>query len=87
MSGKYAEFVQSEVLPLVESQAHVKLTDDPDGRATMGGSSGGSLRADHGMVSPGMVPPRAHLFGDVCESAVASQSGDAARGVGVFMSI
>jgi len=42
MSGKYAEFVQSEVLPLVESQAHVKLTDDPDGRATMGGSSGGS---------------------------------------------
>ena len=42
MSGLYAEFVQSEVLPLVESQAHVKLTSDPDGRATMGGSSGGS---------------------------------------------
>ena len=42
MSGKYAEFVEQEVLPLVESQAHVKLTKDPDGRATMGGSSGGS---------------------------------------------
>jgi enterochelin esterase-like enzyme len=42
MSGRYAEFVQSEVLPLVEAQAHVKLTSDPDGRATMGGSSGGS---------------------------------------------
>ena len=42
MSGRYAEFVESEVLPLVEAQAHVKLTHDPDGRATMGGSSGGS---------------------------------------------
>ncbi len=42
MSGRYAEFVESEVLPTVEAQAHVKLTHDPDGRATMGGSSGGS---------------------------------------------
>jgi len=42
MSGKYAEFVEHEVLPLVEAKAHVKLTQDPDGRATMGGSSGGS---------------------------------------------
>jgi enterochelin esterase-like enzyme len=42
MSGLYAEWVESEVLPLVEAQAHVKLTKDPDGRATMGGSSGGS---------------------------------------------
>jgi enterochelin esterase family protein len=42
MSGAYAEFVESEVLPLVETQAHVKLTKDPDGRATTGGSSGGS---------------------------------------------
>ena len=42
MSGVYAEFVEKEVLPLVESQAHVKLTKDPDARATMGGSSGGS---------------------------------------------
>ncbi len=42
MSGRYAEFVESEVLPLVEAKAQVKLTKDPDGRATMGGSSGGS---------------------------------------------
>jgi len=42
MSGKYAEFVEQEVLPLVEQKYHVKLTHDPDGRATMGGSSGGS---------------------------------------------
>jgi iron(III)-enterobactin esterase len=42
MSGTYADFVESEVLPRVESEAHVKLTKDPDARATMGGSSGGS---------------------------------------------
>jgi enterochelin esterase family protein len=42
MSGLYAEFVEQEVLPLVEKQANVKLTKDPDARATMGGSSGGS---------------------------------------------
>jgi iron(III)-enterobactin esterase len=42
MSGWYAEFVETEVLPRVEAEAHVKLTHDPEGRATMGGSSGGS---------------------------------------------
>jgi iron(III)-enterobactin esterase len=40
MSGRYAEFVETEVLPLVESQYGVKLSRDPDRRATMGTSSG-----------------------------------------------
>ncbi|HEY1646598.1 MAG TPA: alpha/beta hydrolase-fold protein [Terracidiphilus sp.] len=40
MSGRYAEFVETEVLPLVEAKYHVKLTRDPEGRAAMGGSSG-----------------------------------------------
>ncbi|MFL6448057.1 MAG: alpha/beta hydrolase [Bryobacteraceae bacterium] len=42
MSGRYAEFVENELLPFVERQYHVKLTKNPEGRATMGGSSGGS---------------------------------------------
>jgi len=42
MNGTYAEFVETEILPMVESQYNVKLTKDPNGRATMGGSSGGS---------------------------------------------
>jgi enterochelin esterase-like enzyme len=42
MSGRYAEFVENEVLPMVEKQANVKLSKDPNARATMGGSSGGS---------------------------------------------
>ncbi len=42
MSGLYAEFIENEVLPLVEKNFSVKLTKDPEGRATMGSSSGGS---------------------------------------------
>ena len=42
MSGRYAEFVETEILPLVEKRCGVRLTRDPDARATMGGSSGGS---------------------------------------------
>ena len=42
MSSRYAEFVETEVLPFVEAQANVRLTKDPDRRATMGTSSGGS---------------------------------------------
>jgi len=42
MSGRYAEFVETEVLPLVEKQFNVRLTKDPEARATMGCSSGGS---------------------------------------------
>jgi enterochelin esterase-like enzyme len=40
MSGRYAEFVEHEVLPRVKVEAKVKLTHDPDGRAATGGSSG-----------------------------------------------
>jgi len=43
MSPRYAEWVESEVLPLVESKCSVQLTHDPNGRAAMGGSSGGAV--------------------------------------------
>jgi enterochelin esterase family protein len=42
VSETYANFVETEVLPRVEQVARVKLTRDPEGRATMGGSSGGA---------------------------------------------
>jgi iron(III)-enterobactin esterase len=41
VSGKYAEWVESEVLPRVEKETGVTLTKDPDARMTLGGSSGG----------------------------------------------
>ncbi len=52
MSGKYAEFVETEVLPMVEKQANVELTKDPDARATMGGSSGGSAALEMAWYHP-----------------------------------
>ena len=52
MSGLYAEFVEKEVLPLVEKQYNVKLTKDPEGRATMGGSSGGSCALEMAWYHP-----------------------------------
>jgi enterochelin esterase-like enzyme len=52
MSGLYAEFVEKEVLPRVEQEAKVKLTKDPEGRATMGGSSGGSAALEMAWYHP-----------------------------------
>ena len=42
MSGVFAAYIETEVLPRVEKNCGVKLTKDPDGRAAMGNSSGGS---------------------------------------------
>ena len=42
MSGKFAEFIEAEVLPAVEKTYGVTLTKDPEARATMGSSSGGA---------------------------------------------
>jgi enterochelin esterase-like enzyme len=40
LSGKFAEFIEAEVLPQVEKRYEVKLTRNPEGRAAMGCSSG-----------------------------------------------
>jgi enterochelin esterase-like enzyme len=40
LSPRYAEFIETDVLPQVERRAGVRLTGDPDLRATMGCSSG-----------------------------------------------
>ena len=42
MSELFAEYIETEVLPRVEQKCQVKLTSDPEGRAAMGSSSGGS---------------------------------------------
>ena len=40
LSGKFAEFIEAEVLPQVEAHYRLTLTHNPDGRAVMGCSSG-----------------------------------------------
>ena len=42
MNGDFATYIEDEVLPRVEKTCKVKLTKNPDGRAVMGSSSGGS---------------------------------------------
>jgi enterochelin esterase family protein len=36
----YCKFIESEVLPLISKKFTIRFTNDPEGRATMGGSSG-----------------------------------------------
>jgi enterochelin esterase family protein len=40
VSEKYTTFIESEVLPRIQKDYNITLTNDPEGRATMGGSSG-----------------------------------------------
>ena len=40
VSGKYAEYIEHEILPLAEKNGGVKFTKDPDGRGVIGQSSG-----------------------------------------------
>lgn len=42
VSGKFAEFVEAEVLPRVATECNVTFMTDPEARATLGGSSGGA---------------------------------------------
>ena len=56
VSGKYSDFVETEVLPMAEKVANVKLTKDPDGRAVMGTSSGAAA----GMIMAWFHPDRYH---------------------------
>ncbi len=38
----YSKFIESEVLPKISKDYDIKFTKDPEGRATVGGSSGGA---------------------------------------------
>ncbi len=40
LSGRYSDFIETEVLPRVQAETGIRLTVDPDRRATMGVSSG-----------------------------------------------
>ena len=40
VSDRYTTFIETEVLPRVAREYNITFTTDPDGRATMGGSSG-----------------------------------------------
>ena len=40
VSDRYTTFIETEVLPKISRELHITFTSDPEGRASMGGSSG-----------------------------------------------
>jgi enterochelin esterase-like enzyme len=42
VDGTYTKFIEKEVLPEISREYKIKFTSDPEGRAAMGGSSGGA---------------------------------------------
>ena len=52
VSDKFLQFVQTELLPKAATVANVVFTTDPNGRATMGGSSGGAAAFTLGWSRP-----------------------------------
>lgn len=52
VSEKYAGFIESEVLPRIAKSYNLTFTTDPEGRATMGGSSGGAAAFTMGWFRP-----------------------------------
>jgi enterochelin esterase-like enzyme len=52
LTEDYVTFVESELLPRVEQDYGVELTADPEGRGTMGGSSGGTAAFTMGWFRP-----------------------------------
>ncbi len=52
VSGLYTQFIETEVLPRVSKDYKITFTKDPEGRATMGGSSGGACAFTMGWFHP-----------------------------------
>lgn len=82
MSPLYAEFVEKEVLPLVERQCRVKLTKDPEGRATMG-SSGGSAALIMAWYRPNLCHRVLTYSGTYVKPAMAGEPGEQTWRTGV----
>lgn len=54
LSDEYTRFIEDDVLPRVRDLYGVELTSDPEGRAAMGGSSGGAAAFTMGWFSPNL---------------------------------
>lgn len=54
LSGSYTDFIEKEVLPRAEDAGKVTFTRDPEGRASMGGSSGAACAFTMAWNYPGL---------------------------------
>ncbi|HWB80082.1 MAG TPA: alpha/beta hydrolase-fold protein [Nannocystaceae bacterium] len=67
VSTSYVDFVETELLPAVASNANVVLTSDPEGRAAMGGSSGGAAAFTMGWFRPDLYHRILTYSGSFCD--------------------
>ena len=83
VSGKYAEFIETEVLPRIAKDYNVKFTKDPEGRATMGAAPAGRARSRwHGFI-PELYRRVLTYSGTYVNQQSPENPQYAARGVGI----
>ena len=74
VSDRYSNWVEQELLPAVTQRYGVTFTTDPEGRATLGGSSGAAAAFTMAWFHPGALSQGAQLFRHLCESGLAGRS-------------
>jgi enterochelin esterase family protein len=52
VSDRYVTFIETEALPRIQTDFNIRFTTDPEGRASMGGSSGGAAAFTMGWFRP-----------------------------------
>lgn len=67
VSEDYVTFVETELLPKVEADYGVMFTTDPEGRAAMGGSSGGAAAFTMGWLRPDLYRRILTFSGSFCD--------------------
>jgi enterochelin esterase-like enzyme len=67
VSDAYVRFVETELLPKIASDYQVKFTTDPEGRAAMGGSSGGAAAFTMGWFRPDLYHRILTYSGSFCD--------------------
>ena len=74
VSDTYTTFIETEVLPRIERDYKVRFTKDPEGRATMGGSSGAAAALTMAWMHPELYRQSAQLFRHVRGSGARLES-------------
>ena len=83
ISGRFAEFIETDVLPQVERRASVQLTSDPDLRAAMGCSSGAAAAFTMAWYHPELYRRVISYSGTYVNQQWPFEPRDAGRRVGI----
>ncbi len=67
VSDAYVRFVETELLPKIKTDYRLTLTTDPEGRAAMGGSSGGAAALTMGWFRPDLYHRILTYSGSFCD--------------------